>query len=145
MALAGVLLIIAAIFDRLLKALALAHQNELMPLLDGILYFQPSVNPVGPLGLKIPDIFFFLIFILLALSLSCVIITERNTSIRAVCALALIGVLSNSADRYAHLFIVDVFALGGLLFNLADTYIIFSLLGYLFFYWQEKYRRKIIL
>ena len=144
MALAALLLILAACFDRLLKNFALLHQGLNIPLLGNWLQWQPVVNPVGPLGLSLPDFLLPTILGLLLGGLGLAIFSESQNLLRGFLILAAIGVVSNYTDRFNHGYIVDIFSFFSLAFNLADIYIVVAIMGYLIWTVRQAGRLTIL-
>jgi lipoprotein signal peptidase len=132
MALASLLLFLAASLDRLLKNFASEHQGLNISLLGEWFTWQAVVNPAGPLGVSISTFILNFILIIILIGLAFAVLTETKITSKFFLLLALVGVLSNYVDRISHDYIVDVFALGALSFNLADIYIVGAIVGYLF-------------
>lgn len=125
-------LLIAVVFvlDRLTKALALMWPMYSFPLVSSLLTFDPAVNNRGPLGIPIPFFLFLSLSLMIAAVIFFLVWSEPAPINRSLLAGVLLGVVSNSFDRFKFGHIVDVFRLaGGMSFNLADVLIVTCLAG----------------
>lgn len=121
---------IVAITDRLTKTLALVNTASAAVLPAGLLSFEPGINKLGPLGIIVPHYLFFILAAVLIVTLFVLIWSETEPTDRALFAGALLGIASNSYDKFRYGHIVDAFRLiGGLSFNLADVLIVIGIMG----------------
>ena len=136
--LALALLLILATFDRLIKVISLRY-TDVTPSPHGVIFFQGSLNMIGPLGLSLPNPVLLVLTIIIGAILAATAIWQKHFFGQFSFGLLALGIISNGLDRVTYSGIVDCFRLwGGLIFNLADIYIISAIIIFLFYYFFSR-------
>ena len=126
--------------DRLSKVFFLAHPTDQYTLLPGWLWLRFHLNTQMALSLPLLPLFYYaavsLVLVLLCAKSVKVWQQRRLAEFTCIC-LIVSGAVSNLLDRLYYGGVVDFIAVKlGSVFNIADTMIVLSVLGWIVILWQ---------
>ena len=121
----AILLVLAIFFDRLSKVLIGAQPDFSLTLITNFLSFEHALNTQGPLGITVPGGLLLWGGMIVLIGLGVLVYFENKSLNRILILTVFAGVLSNTYDRWADGYVVDVLKLApGLIFNIADVMIL---------------------
>lgn len=125
-----ILVVVVSLIDRLTKAIALIAFTKTVSLIDGVLLFAPTMNTNGFLGLPLQANLSFILAAILCLALLWQAVSSAKPTDQYLILGIVLGVLSNTYDRWHLGYVVDTLSLWpGLSFNLADVLILTGVVG----------------
>lgn len=129
----AILLVVAILLDRLLKAVIHDRPDFYQPLIGEYLTLEHSLNINGPLGINVPSGLLFGVAIVVLVGLTFLFFWETRYRERILLLTVFAGVASNTIDRFIEGHVIDVFRIApGLIFNIADLMIVGGVLVLLF-------------
>lgn len=132
--------ILLFIVDRLSKVFFLTHSTDQYTLLPGWLWLRFHLNTQMALSLPLFPIFYYVAvsFVLVILCAKSVKVWQQGHLAEFICICLIVsGAVSNLLDRLYYGGVVDFIAVKfGSVFNLADSMIVLSVLGWIIILWQ---------